>query len=483
VLADPAEPPAQREAAPSKEDASRVLPADSVTHHSIETGGKKLDYTATAGTLPLYGPKGEAAAKVFYIAYTLDGAQGRPVTFAFNGGPGAASAFLHLGAMGPRAINFNGDGSASSQPVRLSDNPDNWLDFTDLVFIDPVGTGFSRAPGGQDAEKAFWSVEKDADALASIVRLYLTRNGRDLAPAFLAGESYGGFRVPHIARRLLGTGLQVKGLILISPVLEFIMKEGDEFLLTPLVFDLPSITASHIEMTEGPNAEFDAVHEAERFARGDYLSQLAAGKGLDEAALRKLSQFTGLDPKIIVRRNGRVSSSLFKSEYKRETDRSLSSYDGSISAPRQRPSESERFDLILDGAINVLAPAMTQYLRGDLGFATDIQYRLLNPDVGANWDFGMRPGRQGFAGALHELQRARTRYPALKVLIAHGYTDLVVPYAASQFLVDQLNLIDTAAPIAVKVYKGGHMMYLRPVSRRALHADAAELYKSALVNP
>ena len=170
------------------------LPADSVTQHTIALGDRQLTYKATAGALPLFA-KGAAAAKIFYVSYALDNVPARPVTFAFNGGPGAAAAFLHMAALGPRVVPFKENGAEPVSPVQLADNADSWLAFTDLVFVDPVGTGYSRATtGGEDAEHAFWGVDKDADSIAEFVNLYLARNGRELAPVYLAGESYGGFR-------------------------------------------------------------------------------------------------------------------------------------------------------------------------------------------------------------------------------------------------------------------------------------------------
>ena len=199
----PAAPQAPAPAA-EKADPSRLFPPDAVSQHALAQGDKRLAYTTTAGSLPLLGPKGEVSARIFSVAYTLDEkAADRPITFVFNGGPGAASAFLHLGAMGPRAVNFSANGAAALQPVALADNPDAWLDFTDLVFVDPVATGYSRsAAGTEEADKAFFGVEKDADAMADFVRLTLTRAGRTLSPVFLAGESYGGFRVALLAHRL-----------------------------------------------------------------------------------------------------------------------------------------------------------------------------------------------------------------------------------------------------------------------------------------
>jgi carboxypeptidase C (cathepsin A) len=458
-------------------EAASLLPADSVTEHTISLGGQALAYKATAGTLPLFGAKGEVAAKIFYVAYAAEDRAGRPVTFAFNGGPGAAAAFLHLGAIGPRIAPFSENGAEPIRPVRIVDNPDSWLAFTDLVFIDPVGAGYSRASGGEEGERAFWGVEKDAVSIAQFITLYLARTGRDLAPVYLAGESYGGFRAALLADRLLAKGAAVKGAALISPALEFSMLRGDDFQLLPLALELPSLTAAHLEMRNGPNAPLDAVQEAETYARTAYLTHLAAGLKSDPAVVAKLAELTGLDAEKVAKHHGRVPTDVFIRDYERRTDRALSRYDATVSTPAPQPEDHERFDPILDGAVTALRPAAVSYLRQELGFKTDIDYRLLNRSANGHWDFGTKPNRQGFAGSLEDLEKARMRNPALKVFIAHGYTDLVTPYAVSKFLIGQLRPIEGAAPIELRVYRGGHMMYLRPASRAALTADARRVFE------
>ena len=457
------------------------LPEDSVTQHTVTLEGKQLSYKATAGTLPMYGPKGELAAKVFYVSYTVEGAGVRPITFAFNGGPGAGAAFLHLAAMGPRIVPFQANGAAAEAPVHLADNPDSWLAFTDLVFVDPVGAGYSRAAGdGADAEKAFWGVEKDADSMAEAVRLWLSRNGRELSPIYLAGESYGGFRVAELSKRLLGMGLGLQGTVMISPALEFSVLRGDDYAILPPSFALPSLAAAAIELRDGLGAPLEPVREAEDYARTAYLVHLAAGIKQDDSVVAALARFTGLDAGIVAKHHGRVSTGLFMREFLRRTDRTLSAYDGAISVPVQRPSEHPDFDPILDGAVSVLAPAMERYAAGELGFKTGLAYRLLNREVSAHWDYGQKPGQQGYAGSLDSLQDARIHNPALKVFIAHGYTDLVTPFAMSRYLVSQLRPIDGAAPVEVRVYRGGHMMYLRPGSRARLSSDVRGVYTAGL---
>jgi carboxypeptidase C (cathepsin A) len=471
--------PRAAHAKPTGGDPASLLPPDSVTQHTIMLGGQQLAYKATAGALPLFGAKGEIAAKIFYVSYVLDNAPARPVTFAFNGGPGASSAFVHMAAMGPRVVPFKDNGAEPVLPVQLGDNADSWLAFTDLVFVDPVGTGYSRAAtGGENAEHAYWGVEKDADSITEFVNLYLARNGRELAPVYLAGESYGGFRAALLSDRLLAKGVQLKGAIMISPALEFMMIRDSELTLWPLTFVLPSITAAHLEMRDGPKAPLDAVREAETYARTHYLVHMAEGLKRDDAVVAKLAEFTGLDANMIAKHHGRVSASLFIREYEKRRDRALSRYDATVSVPAPQPEDHVHFDPILDGAITALRPAIVNYLRQELGFRTDLEYRLLNREAGGHWDFGTKPSRQGYAGSLNELEKARIRNGQLKILIAHGYTDLVTPYAMSQYLVSQLKPIEGAAPIDVRVYRGGHMMYLRPASRAELGHDAHGLYQA-----
>src|ERR1700730_2167089 len=203
------------------------LPADAVTHHKLKLGSQEIAYTATAGLLPLRDDKGEKQADIFYVAFMRDGdgvadTAKRPITYAFNGGPGAASAYLDIGALGPRALDFGATGKPQPTADRVGDNADTWLPFTDLVFIDPVGTGYSRAVGREDAAKKFWSVRADLDALAQIIRLHLTRADRINSPVYLIGESYGGFRAARLAHQLANQeGIAAAGVMLVSPALEF----------------------------------------------------------------------------------------------------------------------------------------------------------------------------------------------------------------------------------------------------------------------
>ena len=261
-----------------------LLPPPQTTEHSIDIRGRTLRYQARAGTLSLLAGNADVTAEVFYVAYTLQpekapelGLQ-RPITFVFNGGPGAASAYLHLGAMGPRVIATAADGRFLPSPQKLVDNSDTWLDMTDLVFVDPVGTGYSREAPGREA-RSFWGVNQDAASMGAFVRLYLAQTDRTRSPVFQAGESYGGFRAALLARTLQeDVGISPSGIVLISPALEFMLVRPDQFDPLHLVLELPSLAAVRLqhEGVTGP-ALRDRLTEVERFALGDYLVALASG--------------------------------------------------------------------------------------------------------------------------------------------------------------------------------------------------------------
>ena len=273
----------------------RLLPADSVTEHAIDTPRGKLAYTATAGTLAFFDQSGEQSASVFYTAYVLkNGAKNRPLTFVFNGGPGAASAFLHLGLVGPRILDFGPDGRDAAR-ASLRDNPDTWLAFTDLVLIDPVGTGWSRAVKSDDA-KHFWSVNSDADSMAKAVALYVAKNNRADSPKYLFGESYGGFRAAKAARALQrDQGIVVAGIVMLSPLLEGWLTFGDDSSALRAALQLPSLAAAELERRKAFTPE--ALAAAEKFAMTDYLVTLAGPqlKGSEASAFyQRVAQTTGL---------------------------------------------------------------------------------------------------------------------------------------------------------------------------------------------
>lgn len=463
-----------------------LLPAPQTTEHSLQLAGRTLQYKARAGTLSLLGGKGEVTAEIFYVAYDLqppeaseDGRE-RPITFVFNGGPGAASAYLHLGALGPRILATAPDGSFLASPQKLVDNPDTWLDMTDLVFVDPVGTGYSRAAPGQE-ERDFWGVDRDASSMGAFIRLYLAKTGRTGSPVFLAGESYGGFRAALLARTLQeDVGISPAGIVLISPALEFMMVRPDQFDPLHWALELPSLAAVRLSSEGVTGAALQQrLREVEDYALGDYLTAIAGGLAQGgRAASQRVADITGLPLDLVQKNFARVPTSLFAREFARAKGNVLSPYDGLIATADIAP-DSERIagpDPVLDRSVPVLTSAFTTYVRDELNFRTDVSYRLLNGEISGNWDYGTSPSRQGYAGVMNDLQRARSLNPSLGVLIVHGYTDLVTPYMASRYLVSQLPALPGAKPIRLDTVAGGHMMYFRHDGRRALKEAASELY-------
>lgn len=468
-------PGAQALAQESRGGILALLPDDASSRHTLEAGGVKLDYTATAGTTTLRDGQGALTAAIFSVDYRLEPADAaRPVTFVFNGGPGAAAAYLHLGAIGPKALQVAPDGSFLPPPQRLTDNPDSWLAFSDLVFVDPPGTGYSRAAEASK-EEDFYGVDRDASAMAAFVRLWLQNHGRTASPVVLAGESYGGFRAARLARTLQEeTGIAPSGVVLISPALEFARLFPDSFdVLAPALL-LPSLAATRLEAegVRGADALAERLKPVEDFALGPYLTALATVRKDSAALAGEVASLTGLDPALVARNAGRVDASLFAREFRRGEGKTVSLYDATITAPDVAPDADGRGspDPVLDRSVPVLTSAFVAYVRDGLGFRTDLTYRLLNGDIARRWDYGIR--RQGYAGVLDDLQTARALQPALRVLVVHGYTDLVTPYRATRHLLDQLPELAGAEPIRMVVTEGGHMMYLRPDARRTLVEEA-----------
>ncbi|HYF87855.1 S10 family peptidase [Azospirillum sp.] len=460
-------------------------PQRSVTRHGLPLPGGALAYSATAEFLPLRdGAREELAARIFTVSYTADPkspADGpRPVTFVFNGGPGAASAYMHLGAAGPKVVAFGPDGTLPPPPAALVDNPDSWLAFTDLVFVDPVGTGFSRAVKPDETEKRFWSVDGDARAMAEIVRLWLTRQGRWSSPTFLAGESYGGFRIAKMADELIDqVGLAVNGLILVSPVVDFAAIDEDG-ILGP-AWKLPPMAAA-AALGRRPGTPEQAAEAAERFALGPYLAGLA---GLDYGRLdagqdvfAEVARITGLPVEIVRRQRGRVPMGVFTRELLRDQGRILSIYDGTFTAADPDPGAARiPFDPFLKGTVPTYTTAFAAYAHDALGVRTDAPYRLLSDRVNRNWEWP----RMSVPSAVDALQTALTLQPALRVLIVHGRTDLITPYMASRWVASRLELpAGERDRVAVTVHPGGHMMYTRAEGRAALAADARALVEESL---
>lgn len=462
----------------------RKLPSDSVTRHALELPGRTLRFTATAGALPLVDPQGALQAEIGFTAYTLDGAEPgtRPVTFALNGGPGASSAHLHLLVLGPWRLPLDGPAISPSTSPALVPNAETWLDFTDLVFIDPVDTGYSRATGsGDDVRNRYFTVEGDVGTLSAVIARWLRQNGRLTSPKFLVGESYGGFRAPRIAQELQkDIGIGLNGLVMLSPVLDFGQFSQPRHAPSVHAMRLPSYVAAALE-GKGPVSR-ETLREAEVYAASDYLVDLTRGlsdKTAVERVVAKVQALTGLDPEIVRRRAGRLDMGTVQRELARARGRIVSAYDAGVFGldPDPTAAYSEHDDPGLTAMTAPLTSAIVNHLWQTLGWKVpDARYHLLNGSVSGNWRWSRGRGQPESLSALRHVLALDGN---LQALVAHGYTDLVTPYFASELLLRQLppNVADRAK---LAVYPGGHMFYTRDGSRAAFRDDGLRLIRAAL---
>ncbi len=456
----------------------RLLPGDSVTQHSINTDRGKLAYTATAGTLPFYNLSGKRIASIFYTAYVAKRAgENRPLTFVFNGGPGAASAFLHLGIAGPRLLDL-GPGGRDAARAELRDNPDTWLRFTDLVFVDPIGTGWSRTLKPTDT-KDFWGVQIDAESTAKIIALYVDHNNRSASPKYLFGESYGGFRAAKVAHALRREqGVQISGIIMLSPLLEGTLTFGDNSSALRAALQLPSLVAAELERKHAFNR--DALAAAEKFAMTDYLVTLAGAPPKGDAArafYQRVADLTGIAPDVVTQARGFVANIYVKNL--RASDRKIvSPYDVTFTVDDPYPEirSARGADPILDGISRAYGGAMAAYARNELGFKTEITYVLLAQDAARQWDW---EGSRSLISAEDDLRLLFSFDPSFRLLIAHGYSDMVTPFAMTRYILDHLPMSDQSDRAQLRLYRGGHMIYLDARSRKAFSSDVAAFFATA----
>jgi carboxypeptidase C (cathepsin A) len=470
--------PATAPKEPQPSSSAHPLPADASSEQTLALPDRTLHFKATAGTIKLTDGKGGPVADIAYVAYQLDGAKvdARPVTFVFNGGPGAASAWLHLGALGPWRLPLNGGATNPSASSTLVDNEETWLDFTDLVFIDPPGTGYSQIVAqGEDARKRLWSVDGDIEALSVVVRRWLAANERMTSPKFIVGESYGGFRGPRLAKALATEqGVGISGLVLISPVLDFATLGGANEPL-PSAILLPSYAAAAREKNGAVTRE--QLADVEQYAAGDYTLDYMRGPRDAGAVARmvdRVTALTGLDAALVRRLGGRVDKETFLREFDRAHGKVGAVYDATIGAydPYPASSDSRWLDPILDAAVAPLASAMTDLYARRLGWKIDNFYDPLSQSVNRGWDWGRGLNPPASTGALREMLALD---PNFRVLIAHGLTDTQVPYFGTKLLLDQIPDYGPPGRLALKVYPGGHMLYMRDDSRKALREDGRRL--------
>jgi carboxypeptidase C (cathepsin A) len=456
--------------------ALRLLPHDAVTRHSIDTDSGTLNYTATAGTLALHDKSGERTAAVFYVAYVAEHPAGikRPVTFVFNGGPGAASAYLHLGLAGPRIAEFR---AGREGPPKLSDNPQTWLQFTDLVMIDPVGSGFSL-PARADGGSAFWGVARDAEALSKVIAQWIADHRRTDSPKFILGESYGGFRAVKIARALRREhGIAVNGVVMVSPLMEGGFTFGGTRFALGAAMQIPSLAAAELERRGAFTPE--RIADAERFALGEYLTTLAGAPPRGEAArafYARVAAVTGMPVDIVSRTRGFIRDHYVK-HLRGSEGLIVSRYDATFTSPDPNPESltPRGPDPLLATLSRTYSGAMAAYVRDELRYKTDLTYVLLSSDANERWDWGRGAGRGG-ASVDNDLRTLLSFDSSFRLLVSHGYADLVTPYAVSRYVLDHLPEFPNPSRVQLKVYRGGHMFYTDDDSRRRFTADARLFY-------
>lgn len=496
--ANPANPAARR----------RQLPADSTTRHTIELPGRQLAFNATAGSIPLLGEDGQPTAEIGYVSYQLEKADAgkRPVTFAFNGGPGSSSAWVHAVGFGPWRLSTEPGALSPSAPAVLSSNPETWLDFTDLVFIDPVGTGFSRparpasavetaaasgpaataspgsapAPGGRPpAGRDFYSVDGDADSVAEMIAHWLRRHQRSVSPKVLVGESYGGIRGPKVLHRLQTQhGAGMGALVLISPVMDFASLRGPRHRTQSFVHWLPSIAAATREAKGQAFNSRNELAEVEAYARGEFLADLTRGprdtQALDRV-VKRVAGYSGLSEAVVRQYGGRLDEFIYIREANRGAQRQASGYDASITGDDADPTAYyPRWDDPFAVALAAPLKGAMLDLYAKLGWKTEMAYHLSAP---LRWQWG---NSTNGVESMSQLQSALALDPKLRLLVTHGATDLRTPYFGSALLLEQLpGYADKPkGRVELKLYPGGHMHYSREGSRKALRDDVKAVIES-----
>ena len=467
------------------------------TKHSVMIGGKESKYTALAGTMVMKeeGPdrnkefEGQKPrAEVFFIAYTRDDVDDRatrPITFCFNGGPGSSSVWLHLGALGPRRVQLKEDGQLPAPPFKLVNNDFSLLDVTDLVFIDPISTGYSRPVEGQKARE-WHGFSKDIGSVGDFIRLYTTRYRRWLSPKFLAGESYGTTRASGLAEYLQERhGMYLNGIMLVSAALDFTALDFYVNNEVPYVLFLPGYAAAawyHGKLKSRRPLQ-SLLREVEQFASGEYASALLQGDQLPKReraqVVAKMARYTGLSPEFIERSNLRVNDQHFFKELLRDRGQTIGRLDSRLLG-RDRLGVTERpeYDPLMTATSGPYTATFYDYVRSDLNFETDLPYEIITDFV---WPWSYAEFENQFVNVGEKLRSAMTRNPYLKVFVANGYFDLGTPYYATEYVVNHLGLDpETRKNLSMGYYEAGHMMYIHQPSLAKFKDDLAGFIRSAM---
>jgi carboxypeptidase C (cathepsin A) len=486
----PAKPDAASDKGPSanvKYDMTETPPV--VTHHQITVGGRVLRYTATAGRMPIKSDEGKTEALMFYVAYTLDAAEAatRPVTFAFNGGPGSASVWLHMGALGPRKVVLQPEGWMPPAPYRLEDNAGTPLDRTDLVLVDAVGTGFSR-PADMQTGKKFWGLKGDVAAFGEFIRMYITRNQRWSSPLFVLGESYGTTRAAGLSGYLAEKGISFNGVVLLSTIIRFGTVGtviGNDIAYIDTLPTYTMIAFYHKKLP--PDLLQDQAKtraEVEQWASTDYTKFLAKGDRLTpeerKTAIAQISRYTGLSPQDVDEANLRIDVRHFTHRLLADQKLRVGRLDGRFTGPDPQGYLDTPF---YDPSGQLIKPPFTSvfndYIRRELGYKTDMPYRVSYYEVNQNWDWGN--AAEGQPDTSTDLRAAMVQNPYLKVLIMEGYYDLATPYFAVHDTINHMDLSETYHKnISFASYHGGHMFYIRTADLQKMKQDFAGFIDASL---
>lgn len=479
-----AEQPEEKPAA----DAKPASPSDtdwSVTEHEVQIAGKAVAYTATAGTIQLKDDKEKAKASIFFIAYTAEHestAQDRPVMFCFNGGPGSSSVWLHMGCFGPRRVHMDDVGHAVGPPYDLKDNALSLLDTTDLVFIDPVSTGFSRAEEGTNANE-YHSVSGDINSVAEFIRLWVTKNDRWLSPKYLAGESYGTTRAAGVANRLQSRGIDLNGVVLVSAVLSFQTLRFDEGNDLPYQLYLPTYTALahyHKQLDDKLMKRKlpDLLDEVEAFSRKAYGPALMLGAELGESERQelaeKLAYYTGLDHELVLESNLRIPQWRFGGNLLKDEGKVIGRFDGRIVGPDldKATDGSGANDPSYSRVAGGFTATFNDYVRGELGYETEKNYGIL---VGVRWNYDR--AKSNYLNVAGDLRKAMAENPKLRVYVAAGYYDLATPYHAAQYTIDHSITHPHARDrVTFGYFESGHMVFTHRPSLEQLRGDLVDFF-------
>ena len=468
--------------------------------HELHADGANLTYTASADWLILR-KREKPKAEMFHVSYIVDTDEPRPITFVFNGGPGASSVYLHIGAMGPRRAEFDAHGEPLSPPAVLRENEQSWLAFTDLVFVDPIGTGFSRMiedekdrKNGKEEEKEsseYWQLKRDLESLGEFISKFLSKHHRWESPVYIAGESYGGFRTAKLTKMLQqGYGVGLSGAVIISPALEFTLLDGSDYDALSWVDTFPTMAgAAYVHGKARKTKENEELREYMRragdFAVRDLLPTLAAGDmyGVDRKnrVLNQAADFIGLPREIVRAKNGRVSIDYFVKNLLRDEGKHLGLYDASLTVADPYPDRDAYAgpDPTLHLIERVFAAGINTQLRKHICLQTDREYNLLSMTVNKSWKIDTRThALQSQVGATDDLRYGMSLNPHMKVYITHGVFDLVTPFFTAERLSNLMKLTDEQKTrLTVKHYAGGHMFYTWNESRTSFFSDMKEFYR------